>query len=74
MLEKLIAINAWVLILGACFTVAGSPIGSFIFLYTCVIGLIDGIREKNFNAILINGALGGMNTYYVIKYFLERKF
>ncbi len=74
MLEKLIAINAWVLILGACLTVAGSPIGSFVFLYTCIIGLIDGIKEKNFNAILINGALGGMNTYYVIKFFLERGF
>ena len=70
MLEKLIAINAWVLILGACLTVAGSPIGSFVFLYTCVIGLIDGIKEKSFNAILINGALGGMNTYYVIKFLM----
>jgi hypothetical protein len=72
MLEKLIAINAWVLILGACLTVAGSPIGSFVFLYTCVIGLIDGIKEKNFNAILINGALGGMNTYYVIVFILSK--
>ena len=70
MLEKLVAINAWVLVLGACLTIAESPIGSFVFLYTCAIGLIDGIKKKNFNAILINGALGGMNTYYVIKFLI----
>lgn len=70
MLEKLVSINAWILIVAACFTVANSPIGSFLFLYTCVVGLVDGIKNKNFNSILINGALGGMNTYYVIKFLI----
>lgn len=72
MLEKLVAINAWVLIVAACFTVAGSPIGSFLFLYTCIVGLVDGIVNKSFNSILINGALGGMNTYYVIVFILSK--
>ena len=72
MFEKLVMINSWVLVVAACFCVTGSSVGSFVFLYTCIIGLIDGIRNKNFDSILINGTLGGMNTFFVIKFFLER--
>ena len=70
MLEKLVMINSWVLVVAACFCATGSIIGSFLFLYTCVIGLIDGIKHKNFDGVLINGALGGMNTYFVIKFLI----
>lgn len=70
MLEKLVMINSWVLVVAACFCATGSIIGSFLFLYTCVIGLIDGIRNKNFDGILINGTLGGMNMFFVLKFLI----
>lgn len=70
-MKILIKLNAWVLVLGAILTIAGAPAGSFVFFYTCVIGLIDGIRQNNFNSILVNSALGGMNTYYIIVYLMK---
>lgn len=65
-MKILIKINAWVLVLGAILTVTNNSLGSFVFFYTCVIGLIDGIKQNNFNSILVNSALGAMNTYYII--------
>lgn len=62
----LLIINVWFLVIGAILTVANSPIGSFVFLYTCIIGMIDAIKTKSFNGIVINGTLGAMNTYYSI--------
>lgn len=65
-MKTLIKINAWVLVLGAILTITNNPLGSFIFFYTCIIGLIDGIKQRNFNSILVNSTLGAMNTYYII--------
>ena len=65
-MKTLIKINAWILVLGAILTITDNPLGSFVFFYTCVIGLIDGIKQGNFNSILVNSALGAMNTYYII--------
>lgn len=63
----LLIINVWFLVLGAILTALNSPIGSFVFLYTCVIGMIDSVKfNKNFNGIIINGTLGAMNLYYSI--------
>ena len=65
-MKTLIKINAWILVLGAILTITDNPLGSFVFFYTCVIGLIDGIKQHNFNSILVNSTLGAMNTYYII--------
>ena len=65
-MKTLIKINAWILVLGAILTITNNPLGSFIFFYACVIGWIDGIKQHNFNSILVNSALGAMNTYYII--------
>ena len=70
-MKTLIKINAWVLVLGAILTITNNPLGSFIFFYTCVIGLIDGIKQGNFNSILVNSTLGAMNTYYIIIFLKE---
>ena len=70
-MKTLIKINAWILVLGAILTITNNPLGSFIFFYTCVIGLIDGIKQNSFNSILINSALGAMNTYYIIIFLMN---
>lgn len=70
-MKTLIKINAWVLVLGAILTITNNPLGSFIFFYTCIIGLIDGIKQRNFNSILVNSTLGAMNTYYIIIFLKE---
>ena len=62
----LLTINVWFLVLGAVLTVTNSVFGSFVFLYTCVIGMIDAVKTNNFNGKIINGTLGGMNLYYCI--------
>lgn len=62
----LLTINVWFLVLGAVLTVTNSAFGSFVFLYTCVIGMIDAVKTSNFNGKIVNGTLGGMNLYYCI--------
>ena len=60
--DFLLTINVWFLVLGAILTVLNISAGSFVFLYTCVIGMIDSVKfHKNFNGIIINGTLGAMN-------------
>ena len=70
-MKTLIKINAWILVLGAILTITNNPLGSFVFFYACVIGLIDGIKQHNFNSILVNSALGAMNTYYIVVFLKE---
>jgi len=62
----LLTINVWFLVLGALLTVTNIPAGSFVFLYTCIIGMIDAVKSKSFNGKIINGTLGAMNLYYCI--------
>lgn len=64
--DVLVTINVWFLVLGAILTVVNSPVGSFVFLYTCVIGMIDAVKTNSFNGKVVNGALGAMNLYYSI--------
>ena len=64
--DVLVTINVWFLVLGAILTVVNSPAGSFVFLYTCVIGMIDAVKTNSFNGKVVNGALGAMNLYYSI--------
>ena len=70
-MKTLIKINAWILVLGAILRITNNPLGSFVFFYACVIGLIDGIKQHNFNSILVNSALGAMNTYYIVVFLKE---
>lgn len=60
----LLSINVWLLVLGAILTVLNCPVGSFVFLETCIIGFIDSYKNNSFNGKVINGALGAMNLYY----------
>ena len=63
----LLTVNVWFLVLGVILTVANCPAGSFVFLYTCVIGMIDSVKfNKNFNGIVINGTLCAMILYYCV--------
>lgn len=64
--DFLLKINVWLLVLGAVLTVTNCPLGSFVFLETCVIGSIDAWQNNSFNGKIINGALGAMNLYYSI--------
>ena len=70
-MKTLIKINAWILDLGAILTIINNPLGPFVFFYTGVNGLIDGIKQNNFNSILVNSALGALNTYYIIIFLKE---
>lgn len=60
----LLSINVWLLALGAILTVLNCPVGSFVFLETCIVGFIDAYTNKSFNGKIINGTLGAMNLYY----------
>lgn len=60
----LLSINVWLLVLGAILTVLNCPVGSFVFLETCIVGFIDAYTNKSFNGKIINGTLGAMNLYY----------
>lgn len=62
--DFLFSINVWLLVLGAILTVLNCPVGSFVFLETCVIGFIDSCKNSSFNGKIINGTLGAMNLYY----------
>ena len=62
--EFLLTINVWLLVLGAILTVLNCPVGSFVFLETCIVGFIDAYINKSFNGKIINGTLGAMNLYY----------
>lgn len=62
--DFLLSINVWLLVLGAILTVLNCPVGSFVFLETCIIGFIDSCNSKSFNGKIINGTLGAMNLYY----------
>lgn len=64
------SVNTYLLILAAIFTGTGSILGSFLFCYTSTIGLIEGIRTKVTNAIIVNSTFLALNTFFVIKSFL----
>lgn len=64
--DFLLAINVWLLVLGAILTVLNCPVGSFVFLETCIVGFIDSCKNSSFNGKIINGTLGAMNLYYSI--------
>lgn len=62
--DFLLTVNVWFLVLGAVLTVLNCPLGSFVFLETCIISFIDSCKSNSFNGKIINGTLGAMNLYY----------
>lgn len=63
--DFLLTVNTYFLVLAAIFTVIESPWGSPLFVYTSCISLIDSIKIKNTNGIVVNCTFGAMNTYFL---------
>lgn len=57
-------INCFFLVLAAIFTVTKSPFGSPLFVYTSTVGLIDAIKTKSWQGIIINSTFLAMNVYF----------
>lgn len=68
-LDILSKINTAVLVLAALFTATNSIMGNILFIYTSTIGMICGIRDKNFNGIVVNATFLALNIYFLIKRF-----
>lgn len=66
--NTIISVNTIILVLAAIFTVVGSPAGSFLFVYTSIVGFIDSMKNKNAHGLVINGTFLVMNLYFVIKF------
>lgn len=56
--------NCFLLVLAAILTVINSPFGSFLFIYTSIIGLIPAAKEKQWNGVIINSTFLAMNIYF----------
>lgn len=67
----IVELNCYFLVLAAIFTVIGSNWGSRVFVYTSLIGLIDSIKNKTKSGIIINSTFLAMNTYFVLKVFIN---
>jgi hypothetical protein len=59
-------LNCYFCVLAAILTVTNSPIGSFVFVYTSTVGLVDSIKNKIRSGIIINSTFLAMNTYFSI--------
>ena len=59
-------LNCYFCMLAAILTVTNSPIGSFVFVYTSTVGLVDSIKNKVRSGIIINSTFLAMNTYFSI--------
>lgn len=59
-------LNCFFLVLAAILTVSDNCFGSFLFVYTSVVGLIDSIKNKNWQCIIINSTFTAMNFYFSI--------
>ena len=59
-------LNCFFLVLAAIFTVTENPLGSPLFIYTSTVGLIDAIKNKSWQGIIINSTFLAMNFYFTI--------
>lgn len=59
-------INCFFLVLAAIFTVTESSLGSSLFVYTSTVGLIDAIKTKSWQGMIINSTFLAMNVYFTI--------
>jgi hypothetical protein len=59
-------LNCFLLVLAAIFTVTKSPFGSPLFVCTSTIGLIDAIKNENWQGTIINSTFLAMNFYFTI--------
>lgn len=66
--QFLLSINTTILILAAICTVAHKPLGSFLFCWASMIGLIDSLAHKQKNGAIINSTFLAMNIYFCICY------
>lgn len=69
--NTIISVNTIVLVLAAIFTVVGSPVGSFLFVYTSSIGFIDSMKNKNVHGVIINSTFLAMNLFFVIRFLVN---
>ena len=65
--DFLLTINCYFLVLAAILTAVNSPYGSSVFIYTSIIGLIDAIKSKTQNGVIVNCTFLAMNTYFTIR-------
>lgn len=59
-------INCFFLVLAAIFTVTKNPFGSPLFIYASTVGLIDAIKTKSWQGMIINSTFLAMNVYFTI--------
>ena len=59
-------INCFLLVLAAIFTVTKSSLGSLLFVYTSTVGLMDAIKTKSWQGMIINSTFLAMNVYFTI--------
>ena len=59
-------LNCYFCVLAAILTVTNSSFGSFVFVYTSTVGLVDSIKNKVRSGIIINSTFLAMNTYFSI--------
>lgn len=64
-------LNCFFLVLAAIFTVTENPFGSPLFVYTSAVGLIDAIKNKSWQGIIINSTFAAMNFYFTILTIME---
>lgn len=57
-------LNCYFCVLAAILTVTNSSFGSFVFVYTSVVGLVDSIKNRVRSGIIINSTFLAMNTYF----------
>ena len=62
----IVEMNCYWCVLAAILTVVNSLFGSFVFVYTSVVGLIDSMKNKVKSGIIINSTFLAMNTYFSI--------
>lgn len=63
--ELLYKVNTVFLVLAAICVVKGLLLGNYLFVYASIIGLVDGLKEKNVNSIVINSTFIAMNLFFI---------
>lgn len=69
--EKVVQINTIALVLAAVCCGANYWAGSFLFVYTSIIGFIDSIKVKNTHGMIINAAFLALNLFNSIRFILS---
>jgi hypothetical protein len=62
--EKIVKANTYILCVAAVLCGLGHWLGSFVFMYTSTIGVIDSRKHKSFDGTLINLAFLLLNLFF----------